>query len=167
MAESAPGVTPFAETAIFRLGLAPLEVIAIFPLMAPAVVGANCTERVVLWPALRVRGSATPLRLNPAPVAVAAEIVKLVPPELVRDSVSVFELPTATFPKVRLVGLGVIWACVTPLAVRPMFSGEPGASETTARFPLAEPAAVGANATVNDTLWFGATVAGSVNPLTE
>jgi hypothetical protein len=46
--------------------------------------------------------------LNPVPVVLAAEIVRLVPPELVRVSVSDFEVPGATFPKFRLVGLGVI-----------------------------------------------------------
>src|SRR5213079_807603 len=98
-AESAPGITPLAESAIFRLGLAPLEVMAMFPLTPPVAVEVNFAENEVLCPALSVRGSVSPLRLKPVPLAEAAEIVTVVPPELVRDSVSVFELPTDTFPK--------------------------------------------------------------------
>jgi len=138
-----------------------------FPLTPPVAVEVNFAENEVLCPALSVRGSVSPLRLKPVPLAEAAEIVTLVPPELVRDSVSVFELPTDTFPKFRLVGFGVIWPGVTPLPVREMFSGEPGASETIAIFPFAEPAAVGSNPTVNDALWPVPNVAGSVRPLTE
>src|SRR5882724_11435849 len=106
-AASAPGVAPFPERAMFRFGLLPLEVMLTLPLTPPVTVGANCTEKEVLWPALRVSGNDRPLRLNPAPLAVAAEIVTLVPPELVRVSFRVFELPTSTLPKLRLVGLAV------------------------------------------------------------
>lgn len=97
-------------------------------------------------------GNDRPLRVKPVPLAEAAEMVTLVPPELVNVSVSVFELPTNTFPKVRLAGLGVSCPCVTPIPVRPMFNGDPGASETIARVPLAVPAALGAKVTVNATL---------------
>ena len=137
---------------MFRLGLAPFEVIAIFPLTSPVAAGANRTEKVVLCPALSVSGNASPLRVKPAPLAEAAEIVTLDPPELVRVSVSVFELPTTTLPKLKLAGFGDSWPWVTPVPVRPMFSGEPGASETIASVPFAEPAPVGAKVTVNPTL---------------
>jgi hypothetical protein len=43
--------------------------------------------------------------LNPEPVTFAPEIVTLPPPELLRISVSVCELPTWTLLKLRLVGL--------------------------------------------------------------
>ena len=36
--------------------------------------------------------------LNPVPVALAAEIVRLVPPELVRVWLSDFEVPMVTLP---------------------------------------------------------------------
>jgi len=41
-----------------------------------------------------VIGKFKPLAVNAEPVVVAAEIVTLVPPELVRVSASVWELPT-------------------------------------------------------------------------
>ena len=63
---------------------------------------------------MRVNGNARPLIVNPAPVTLAAEMVRLEPPELVSVSLSVLLLPTVTLPKLKLVGLGVIWPCVTP-----------------------------------------------------
>ena len=85
-----------------------MEVMATFPLTAPPAVGANCTLKVALCPAVRVRGKVSPLSVKPVPVAAAAEMVRLDPPEFVRVSVNVFELPTPTFPKLKLAGLGVI-----------------------------------------------------------
>ena len=46
--------------------------------------------------------------LKPVPDALAAEIVRLVPPELVSVSVSDFVPATATLPKLKLTGFGVI-----------------------------------------------------------
>ena len=92
---------------MLKLGFAPLEVILRLPLAAPLVVGEKSTVNEVLRPAFNVKGKASPLRLNPLPLAEAAEIVRLDPPELVRVSVIVWELPTGTLPKPRLVGLAV------------------------------------------------------------
>ena len=90
---------------MLKLGLEPFEVILTLPLAAPLVAGAKSTVNVVLWPAFKVKGKASPLRLNPAPLAVAAEMVRLDPPELVRVPASDFEVPTWMFPKLKLVGL--------------------------------------------------------------
>ena len=135
-----------------RFGLEPLDVMLILPFTPPVTAGANCTENDVLWPAFNVRGNFNPLRLKPAPLAAAAEMVTLFPPELVMVSESVFELPTCTLPKLRLAGVGVSCPGVTPVPVRLIFRGEPGVSETIARVPLAAPAEVGAKVTVNATL---------------
>ena len=77
------------------------------PLAAPLVVGANCTVNDVLCPAFNVTGTVEPLRLNPLPRAVAAEMVRAVPPEFVSVSERDFELPTWTLPKPKLEGFGV------------------------------------------------------------
>ena len=84
---------------MLRFGFTPSDVIATLPVTAPAAVGVNFTLKVVLWPAVRVNGTVSPEMLKPLPVAEAAEIVRLDPPELVRVSVSDFELPTTTLPK--------------------------------------------------------------------
>ena len=79
---------------MLKLGFEPFEVMVTLPLTAPLVVGAKSTVNDVLWPAFNVRGNVSPLKLNPVPLAAAAEIVRLVPPELFRVSVSGFEVPT-------------------------------------------------------------------------
>ena len=79
---------------MLRLGFEPLEVMVTLPLTAPLVVGEKSTVNDVLWPALNVKGKVSPPKLNPPPLAAAAVIVRLVPPELFRVSVSDFEVPT-------------------------------------------------------------------------
>jgi len=71
-----------------------LDVTARLPVALPPDVGENLTLKLTLWPALRVIGKFKPLTVNAGPVVVAAAIVTLVPPELVRVSASVCELPT-------------------------------------------------------------------------
>ena len=78
------------------------------PLAAPAVVGANITVNDALCPAVNVSGRVMPLRLNPASLAVAAEMVRLLPPEFVSVPESDFELPVCTVPKLKLDGFGEI-----------------------------------------------------------
>jgi len=95
------------ESATLRAEFDALEVMARLPLAPLPEVGAKVTLRLALWPAFKVRGKVRPLALNPEPVAVAAEIVTLVPPELVRVSASVVVVPVVTFPKLRLAGLVV------------------------------------------------------------
>ena len=91
---------------MLRFGFAPLEVMLMLPLAAPAVVGANSTVNDVLCPAFKVTGTVKPLRLYPLPLAVAAEMVTAVPPEFVSVPESDFELPVCTLPKLKLEGLG-------------------------------------------------------------
>lgn len=86
LGDSVPGVTPVPESGMLRLGFPPLEVIFTLPLAAPPVVGAKLTVNEVLCPAFNVKGKLSPLKLNPAPLALAAEMVRLVPPVLVSVS---------------------------------------------------------------------------------
>jgi len=83
-----------------------LEVMLTLPLAAPLAVGANNTVNDVLCPAFKVTGTLRPLRLNPLPLAVAAEMVRVVPPEFVSVPESDFELPVCTLPKLKLEGVG-------------------------------------------------------------
>jgi hypothetical protein len=68
------------------------------------VLGEKSTVKEVLWPAVNVKGKDRPLKLNPLPLAVASEIVRLVPPELVSVPASDFEVPIWMLPKLKLVG---------------------------------------------------------------
>lgn len=103
-AASVPAVTPVPESGMLRLESEPVDVMLTLPVTAPATVGEKSTVNDVLWPAVNVRGNVSPLKLNPVPLAVAAVIVRLVPPELVRLPVIDFEVPSCTFPKLKLDG---------------------------------------------------------------
>jgi hypothetical protein len=71
-----------------------LEVILTLPLADPLTVGLKVTVKEALWPAVKVKGKESPLKLNPVPLAAAAEIVRLAPPVLVRVSDKFVLLPT-------------------------------------------------------------------------
>ena len=71
-----------------------MEVMLTLPLAAPLAVGANNTVNDVLCPAFKVTGTVRPLRLNPLPLAEAAEMVSALPPVLVRVSERLLLLPT-------------------------------------------------------------------------
>ncbi len=79
---------------MLKLQSEPVEVMLTLPLAAPLVVAEKSTVNDVLWPTVNVRGKDRPLKLNPLPLAVAAEIVRLDPPELVSVSAKLELLPT-------------------------------------------------------------------------
>ena len=74
------------------------------PLARPAVCGANCAVNVLLFPAAIVRGVATPLTLNPAPVELTCATVKSALPVFVMITGSDFVCPSIKLPKLILVG---------------------------------------------------------------
>src|SRR6266849_2421090 len=113
---------------MLKLGFVPLEVMLTLPLAAPLVVGEKSTVKEVLWPAFNVKGKVSPLRLNPLPLAVAAEMVRLDPPELVSVS------------------------CATPVPESGIVKLESEAVEVMLMLPLAAPLVVGEKSTVNDVL---------------
>jgi hypothetical protein len=93
-AATVPGVTPAAESGMLKLESEPVEVTLMLPVADPLAVGENDTENDALCPALSVTGNVSPLKLNPVPLAAAAEMVRLDPPELVKVPLSDFEVPT-------------------------------------------------------------------------
>ena len=80
---------------MLKLEPEPLEVMLTLPLAAPLAVGLKSTVKDVLWPAVNVNGKDSPLKLNPVPLAAAAEIVRLDPPVLLSVSDKLELLPTA------------------------------------------------------------------------
>jgi hypothetical protein len=136
------------------------------PEMLPAAVGVNVAVNDVFAPAVNVSGKLSPLRLYPVPDAAACEMVTLALPEF--DSVIVCELllPTTTLPKATLVGFAVSEElAATPVPVRGIVVGEPGALLVSEMLPLALPAAVGANRAVNVAFCPAAIASGRDNPL--
>jgi hypothetical protein len=92
---------------MFRVELRAFEAIAMLPLALPAAVGEKTTLKFIVWPAARVTGGFKPDALNPGPVTLIAETVRLSPPEFVIASVSVCEVPARTSTKLKLAGVAV------------------------------------------------------------
>ena len=95
----------------------------------------------------------------------AALIVTLEPPELVRVSESVWLLPTCTLPKLRLAAVAVSDPGVTPVPESGTANVGFEALLVMDRLPLADPPVVGVKVTLNVALWPAASVAGKVSPL--
>ncbi len=76
--------TAVPVSGIVIVGSFALLVIVILPVAAPAVVGANCAMKLVLWLAARVNGAESPTALKPLPLELTAEIVALVFPLFVK-----------------------------------------------------------------------------------
>jgi hypothetical protein len=148
---------------MLKFALTPLEVMLTLPLAAPALAGANVTEKFVLCPGLKVAGRVRPLRLKPVPLAEAAEIVRLVPPEFVSVPESDVELPTATVPKLRLVGFGVNCPWLVPVPERAKLALP--AFVVKATLPVKLPLFGGANVSLADELLPACSVIGSVRLL--
>ena len=75
------------------------------PVAAPAVVGANCTDTVLLCPTASVVAGLPLTTVKPVPVKVAEATVTLPVPVFVTVTVCVALPPTATLPNVTVVAL--------------------------------------------------------------
>ena len=74
-----------------------------------------------------------------------------------------FDCPSMTLPKLKLAGFTLSPGCA-PVPLSAIVAGEPAALLVTLTLPLAAPAAVGANTTLNVSVCDGFNVAGSVAP---
>ena len=90
---SCPCAVPVPESGTVRLGFEAVEVTLMPPIPLSADCGANTALKVTLAPGLSTIGKLSPLMLNPVPVTVACEIVTLVPPVFVSESVNVALAP--------------------------------------------------------------------------
>jgi hypothetical protein len=165
LAPSAPGVTPVPESGMLKLGFEPFEVTLTLPLAAPLAVGEKSTVNDVLWPAVNVRGRDRPLRLNPVPLAVAAEMVRLEPPVLVSVSLNDFDVLICTLLKARVLGFGTKSPCGVPVPESETDSAGLLALELIVRLPLAAPATVGAKDALKVVLCPALSVIGRVGPV--
>src|SRR5260370_22762047 len=108
----------------------------------------------------------TPLALKPAPVTVTPEMVTLEFPLLVSVTGNPLLPPTFTLPKLRLVGLAPSRkVATTPVPLRAMARGEPGALLTSDTEPVTLPAAVGVNPALNVALAPAAIVCGTLRQI--
>ena len=77
-------VTPVPESETLAGEFVALLLKGMLPLALPVVVGAKVALKVVVWPAVRVRGRVRPLMLKPVPVTAACDTVTLPVPVFVR-----------------------------------------------------------------------------------
>ena len=134
------------------------------PVALPVAEGANCPLKVVLCPAASVSGTDKPVMLKPVPEVLAAEIVTLAVPELLKVKVCVPLPPTSTLPKLKLEGLAVSVPC-TPVPLNAIAAGDPGALLLMEMLPEALPVDAGKNCEVKEILEPALIVCGKVNPV--
>jgi hypothetical protein len=65
---SAPAAKPFPDSATFMVEFEASLMIARFPLLLPADVGAKVTVKDWLWPAVSINGKLNPVTLKLVPV---------------------------------------------------------------------------------------------------
>lgn len=145
---SSPGAAAFPEIATVTDGLEALLVITRAPVFVPAVSGAYFTVKLVLCPAASVTGRLGPLTLNPVPLALACEIVTVVPPEFVIVSVRVCVLPICVELNARLEGERDNAPAAAPVPESATFAVAFAALLLIASAPEADPAVAGANTTL-------------------
>lgn len=104
---SCPSAVPVPDRETFKLGFEALELTMMPPITPTADCGVNTALKVTLAPELRSSGKLSPVILNPVPLTEACEIVTLVPPVFVNESIKVWVPPTCTLPKVRLAGFAM------------------------------------------------------------
>jgi hypothetical protein len=150
---------------IETFGFDAFDVTAMLPLNVPEVCGAKVTLNEVLCPAVKVSGVVIPEMLKPVPVAVACEIVRLVPPVFFRTCVWLWLCPVVTLVKVMLAGFGVNVAAATEVPLSPKVSDGFGASEVIEIEPVNVPADSGAKFTPKVVLCPDASVRGVVIPV--
>lgn len=136
------------------------------PEAAPTVVGANCAVNVVLWFAVSVNGTDSPVALNPVPVELIAEMVALVFPLFFNVIVCGLLPPTDTFPNATLPGVATKLEFVaTPVPTMLTTCGEPGALSVKVMLPTSAPVTVGENCTLKERLSPPVNVFGRDSPL--
>jgi len=119
-----------AESEIVRVSLTPVplsasisvEFVAVLlnvrlPVTLPVIVGANPTAKLVVCPASSVSEGelASPFNVNPVPSKESLDSVSADPPVFFSCTVCEFLLPTATDPKLTLLGVAVKVPGVTPV----------------------------------------------------
>jgi len=134
------------------------------PFTRPADVCENTMLKEEFLPARIDVGSVRPLMLIPAPVGLAAEIVRVAVPLFVTVIVCELLVPVVTFPKLTVDGLAEICGWV-PVPLKAIASGEPGALLVIETLPLVLPAVVGVNVAVNEVFALALIVTGTVSPL--
>jgi hypothetical protein len=100
-------VVPLPLNAMVCVESVALLLIVMVPVTLPVTVGPNATAKFKVFAGASVNGVEIPLNLNPVPLTVALEIVKLAAPVFFSCTVCEFVVPSATLPKLMLDGVVV------------------------------------------------------------
>ena len=115
-------------------------------------------------PAGMVKGKVSPLRLN-SEVLAEAEVTVTLAPLALSVTGRLLLAPTTTLPKLKLPGLTENWPAAVPLPDKATDGCVPDASDTSAIFPLADPADCGVKVTLKVKLCPAPRVRGRLRPL--
>lgn len=118
------------------------------PLDEVADVGVNTALKFSVPPAATVLEVLIPETLKPEPLTLTCDKESVELPLFFSVITSELLYPTATLPKLTLVGLTEPSDC-SPVPLRAIVAGEPGALLVIEILPAALPSDVGANVTVN------------------
>lgn len=136
------------------------------PVTLPAAAGTNAIFSVTDCPGVSMVPVLTPLALNPVPETVTLAIVTIEFPLFVSVALNELLLPTFTFPKLKLAGFAPSRKVgITPVPVREMANGVPGALLTSETEPVTLPADVGENTALNMPVLPAAIVTGTARPV--
>jgi hypothetical protein len=131
----------------------------------PVEAGANVALKDVDWPAARLKGSAMPFVVNPAPLAVICEMETLELPVFEIVTLWVALVPVAKLPNASDAGDAESWRTVEmPAPLKGTTSGEFGVLLMSVMLPEKLLAEAGANPTVKDAEPPGATEIGRARP---
>jgi len=106
-----PAAPPVPESGIVSVRLLALESTVRLPVVAPPVLGRNKSLKVMLAAGARVTGGVIPVRAKAEPFVFADEMTSGAAPTFFNVSDSVFELPTATLPKLPLGRVAETFPC--------------------------------------------------------
>lgn len=165
MAECAAAAVPIPVKVIVSVGA--LLATAMLPLKVAALVGANFTVIGAVCPAVRVKGAVKPVMVNPAPLTPTLVMLTLVFPLLLSVTACWVFVPVVTELKFTLLGLAlsaVLDATPEPVNGMVMF-GTVGSLLESTTLPVAAPAALGENNTLNVVLPAAAMFIGVESPV--
>lgn len=134
------------------------------PVAVPELLGVNFTVKDAVLPAAMVTGNDIPLTLN-SELVVVAPATTMLDPEAVSVAAIVLLDPTATLPRVAVVGETASVPVASPVPDKGTVSVLVAALEVRTKLPVSVPAAVGSNLTVKVTLCDASRVKGTVMPV--
>jgi len=156
---------PVPESAIDSGELAALLTTVMLPVRLPVAMGANATLKEVDWPAARLKGSAIPVVLKPAPLSVICEMETLEFPVFESVTLCVALVPVVRLPKLSDVGDAESWRIVEmPVPASGTTRGEFGVLLINVMLPEKLLAEAGAKPTVNEEEPPGAMESGKARP---